>query len=86
MNGLTSTFCLLNDILLISRGGMGDHLQLVRICLIKLDEENLRINLEKRHFAKNQTDCLGHRITQPGITPMATKTAAIQQLNSPTKF
>ena len=50
----------------------------------KARRRKLRINLEKRHFAKNQSDCLGHRITQPGITPMATKTAAIQQLN--TKF
>ena len=63
MTGLTHTFCFLNDILILSRGRIEDHSQLVRKSLIKFDEENLRINLAKFHFAKNQIAWLGHRVT-----------------------
>ena len=49
--GLDNTFCFLDDILIVSRGGIEKHLDLVRKCLIKLNQENLRINLAKCHFA-----------------------------------
>ena len=81
--GLNSTNCFQDDILVVSRVRIEDHLDLVRKCLIKLDEEKLRINLAKFHFAKEQIEWLGHRITQSGITPLSNKTAAIQQVNSP---
>ena len=45
--GLTSTFCYLGDILIVSRGRIEHHLDFVRKCLIKLDQEKLRINLVK---------------------------------------
>ena len=35
--GLNNTFCFLDDILIVSRGGIEQHLDLVRKCLIKLD-------------------------------------------------
>ena len=50
--GLNNTFCFLDDILIVRRGGIEQHLDLVRKCLIKLDQENLRIILAKCHFAK----------------------------------
>ena len=50
--GLNNTFCFLDDILIISRGGIEQHLDLVRKCLMKLDQENLQTNLAKFHFAK----------------------------------
>ena len=45
--GLSNTFCFLDDILIVSIGKIEPHLDLVRKCLIKLDQENLRINLAK---------------------------------------
>ena len=50
--GLNNTFCCLDDILTVSRGGIEQHLDLVRKCLIKLDQENLRINLAKNSFCE----------------------------------
>ena len=38
--GLTNTFCFLDNILIVSRGRIEHHLNLVRKCLIKLDQEN----------------------------------------------
>ena len=68
--GLTNTFCFLDDILIVSKGGIEHHLDLVPKCLIKLNQENLRIKLAKCHFAKDQTERLGHSITQTSITPL----------------
>ena len=69
--GLENTFCFLDDILIVSRGGIKKHLDLVRKCLIKQDQENLRINLAKCHFAKETIEWLGHNITQSGVTPLS---------------
>ena len=52
--GLDNTFCFLDDILIVSRGAIEKHLDLVRKSLIKLDQENLQINLAKCHFAKEK--------------------------------
>ena len=84
--GLTNTFCLLDDILIVSRGGIEQHLDLVRKCLIKLDQENLQINLAKCHFAKDKIDWLGHSITKTGIKPLSNKTVAIEKLSSPSNL
>ena len=54
--------------------------------MIKLDQENLRINLAKCHFAKDKIEWLGHSITQTGITPLSNKTDAIEKLSSPSNL
>ena len=51
--GLNKTFCFLDDILIVTRGRIEDYLDLVRKCLIKLDQEHLRINLAKRYSTTN---------------------------------
>ena len=84
--GLNNTFCFLDDILILSRGGIEQHLDLVRKCLIKLDQENLRINLAKCYFAKDKIEWLGHRITQTSITRLLNKTDAIKKLSSLTNL
>ena len=83
---LNNTFCFLDYILTVSRGRIEDHLDLVRKCLIKLDQENLRINMAKNRFAKDQIAWLGHRITHSGITPLSNKTVSNQQLSSPSNL
>ena len=81
---LNNIFCFLDDFLIVYRGRNEDHLALVRKCSIKIDKENLRINLAQCHFAKDQIEWLGHSITQFGITPLSNKSGAVQQLSSPT--
>ena len=77
---LTNTFCFLDDILIVSRGGIEQYPDLVRECLIKLSQENLRINIAKCHFAKHKIEWLRQSITQTGITPLSNKTDAIEKL------
>ena len=83
---LNNTFCFLNDILIVSRGGIEQHLDLVRKCLIKLDQENRRISLAKCHYSKNKIERLGHSITQTGITPLSNKTEAIEKISLPSNL
>ena len=84
--GLTNSFCFWDDILIVSRGGIEQHLDFVQKCLIKLDQENLWINLAKCHFAKDKIEWLGHSITKTGITPILNKTEAIEKLSSPSNL
>ena len=81
--GLNNTHCFLDDIIITSRGSKDDHLKLVYKCLKKLNDDNLRINLPKCHFAKTEVEWLGHKYTQSGIAPLATKTAASLNLTGP---
>ena len=62
----------MDDILIVSRGGIEKHLDLVRKCLIK--------------FAKDKIERLGHNITQTGITPLSNKTDAIGKLSAPSNL
>ena len=54
--GLQNTHCFLDGIIIVSRGSKEEHLKLVHNCLKKLDEDNLRINLSKCHFAKTEIE------------------------------
>ena len=81
--GLKNTYCFLDDIIVVSRGSKEDHLKLVYQCLKKLDEDNLRINLPKCHFAKTEIEWLVHKFSQSGIAPLESKTAAIASLTAP---
>ena len=52
--------------------------------LKNLDEDKLRVNLQKCHFAKTEIEWLGYKFTQTGISPLESKTAAILRIPPPT--
>ena len=81
--GFQSTYCFLDDIIVVSRGSKEEHLKIVYKYLKKLDEDNLRINLPKCHFAKMEIKWLGHKFTQSGIARLESKTEAILSLPAP---
>ena len=81
--GLENTYCFLDDILIVSKGSLNEHKNYVMKCLQRLDDENLRINLPKCHFGKLEIDWLGYHISQSGISPLESKTAAILALEAP---
>ena len=81
--GLENTYCFLDDILIVSKGSLNEHKNYVMKCLQRLDDENLRINLPKCHFRKLEIDWLGYHISQLGISPLESKTAAFLALEAP---
>ena len=82
--GLQNTYCFLDDIIIVSTGTEADHLAYIYKCLKKLDDDNLRINLQKCHFAKSEIEWLGYKFTQTGISPLESETAAILTIPPPT--
>ena len=82
--GLQNTYCFLDDIIIVSIGTETDHLAYVTKCLKKLDEDNLRVNLQKIYFAKTEIEWFGYKFTQTGISPLESKTAAILTIPTPT--
>ena len=82
--GLQNTYCFLDDIIIVSTGTEADHIAYVYKCLKKLDDDNLRINLQKCHFAKSEIEWLGYKFTQTGIWTLESKTAAILTIPPPT--
>ena len=82
--GLQNTYCFSDDIIIVSTGTEADHLAYVHKCLKKLDDDNLRINLQKCHFAKSEKEWLGYKFTQTEISPLENKTAEILTIPPPT--
>ena len=81
---LTNTFSFLDDIITVTGGGLQNHKEKLFKCLDRLNEENLAINLNKCHFAKNKITWLGYEIDQKGIKPIVSKTQAILNFKLPT--
>ena len=80
---LQSTYCFLDDIIIVSTGTETDHLAYVTKCLKKLVEDNLRVNLQQCHFAKTEIEWLGYMFTQTVISPLESKNAAIVTIPPP---
>ena len=83
LEGISSKFAFLNDILVITKGSISEPEKKLNRILKKLDNEGLAINLQKCEFAKQNTEWLGFTITPSGITPFITKTEAITKLDNP---
>ena len=84
--GLQNIYCFFDDIIIGSTGSESDHLSYVTRCLKKLDEDNLRINLQKFNFAKAEIEWLGYRFTQTGIPRLEFKTAAFLAIPPPSNL
>ena len=73
----------MDDIIIVNRGSKEEHLKLLYKCFKKLDEDNLRINVSKCHFAKTEIEWLELKFTQSGFAPLESKTEAILALSAP---
>ena len=81
--GLNNTYCFLDDLLVVSKGSLEEQKSYIMSCLGRLDDENLRINLPKCHFAKLEVDWLGYHIFQSSFLPIECKTSAILAVKAP---
>ena len=83
LSNLTNTFSFLDDIIIVTGVGIQNHKDKLFKCLDRLDDENLAINLDKCHFAKQKIKWLGYEINGESIKPIVTKTQAILNLKHP---
>nr|AAM11674.1 pol protein [Drosophila melanogaster] len=74
----------LDDIIVFSTS-LEEHLQSLEAVFEKLSQANLKLQLDKCEFLRQETTFLGHVITKDGIKPNPEKIKAIQDYPLPSK-
>ncbi len=73
----------IDDLLVITKGSLDDHLDKLKQVFIKLHDAGLKINATKSVFCAQETEYLGYTLTRDGIKPQPKKVQVILALNPP---
>jgi hypothetical protein len=73
----------IDDLLVITKGSLDDHLDKLKLVFIGLRNARLKINATKSVFCAQGTEYLGYILTRGGIKPQPKKVQAILMLNPP---
>ena len=73
----------IDDLLVITRGTLEDHLEKLREVLRRLRDAGLKVNAAKSFFCTHEIEYLGYILTRDGIKPQTKKVQAILALNPP---
>ena len=84
MEGLEYVRAYIDDLLVITRGSLEDHLEKLREVLRRLRDAGLKVNAAKSFFCTHEIEYLGYILTRDGIKPQAKKVQAILAFNPPT--
>ncbi|KAE9066016.1 hypothetical protein PF010_g27976 [Phytophthora fragariae] len=73
LRGLTWQTCLvyLDDVIVFSRGGVGQHVVELAMVLERLSNTGLSLKAKKCSFATERLEYLGHELDEKGVRPMA---------------
>ena len=82
----TNIYAYLDDILIVTKGSLDVHKQMLQSKLKKLNEENLAKSLDKCKFACKQVEWLRFTVNSEGTKPFTRKTEAIEKLSPPKTF
>src|SRR4051794_4636371 len=84
MMGLEFARDYLDDLLLITKEDLDEHLNQLEQVLTRLSEAGLKINASKSSFCQTELEYLGYWVTRHGICPVTKKVEAILKLKEPT--
>ncbi len=73
----------IDDLLVITKGSLNDHLDKLKKVFIQLRDAGLNINATKSVFCVQEIEYLGYILTRGGIKPQPKKVQAILTLNLP---
>jgi hypothetical protein len=76
----------MNNLLIIMRGILDEHLQKMVTVLTRLRDAGLKVNAAKSLFCAHEIEYLGYILTREGIKSQPKKVQAILALNPPNKF
>ena len=82
LQGIPGTICYLDDILVVSKGTLSQHTEIVHKVLSRLDEEGLALKLSKCEFAVDKLDWLGFDIHSSDYAPKFPKIEAVRPPSS----
>ena len=83
LQGLEGVICYLDDILIVTKGDVQDHNELVEKVMHRLDEEERALKLSKCEFSVNKLTWLEYDINEDGYSPKFSKIEAIQAIKPP---
>ncbi len=72
-----------DDLLIITKGSLEDHLEKLSMVLTRLQDAGLMINADKSNFCTLETEYLGYILTRDGIKSQVNKVQAILALAPP---
>ena len=73
----------LDDLLIITKGSLEDHLEKLSVVLTRLQEAGLRINADKSNSCTLETEYLGYILTRDGINSLTAKSVLAGQKTIP---
>ena len=79
-------FVSIDDILIVTKGTKQEHLDKVREILKVIDDAELQLKEGKCNFAKQESEWLGFKLTNSGISPFNSKVQGITEKLSPTNL
>jgi len=83
MEALEYVIAYIDNLLVITRGTLEDHLEKLREVLRRLHEARLKVNAVKSFFCPHKIEYLGYILTRRGIKPQQKKVQVILALNLP---
>jgi len=83
MESLEYVRAYIDNLLVITRGTLKDHLDKLGEVLRRLRKAGLKVNAAKSFFCTHEIEYLGYILTRVGIKPQAKKIQAILALNPP---
>ncbi|XP_038106836.1 uncharacterized protein K02A2.6-like [Culex quinquefasciatus] len=89
IQGLRGVECIADDLLIYGTGdtlleALEDHNRCLESLLVRLEECNVKLNLEKLKLVEKSVKFYGHVLTDKGIQPDESKIAAIKNFPQPT--
>ncbi|POM79318.1 Retrovirus Polyprotein [Phytophthora palmivora] len=75
--------CYLDDVLVVTETSFAEHLQQLKVVLLRLEGAGLTVNVKKCKFAAKEANYLGYRMTNEGISSQPEKIQAIQRISPP---
>jgi hypothetical protein len=73
----------MDDLLIIARGILDEHLQKMETVLTRLCDARLKVNVAESSFCAHEIEYLGYILTRDGIKPQPKKVQAILMPNPP---
>jgi len=86
MEALEYVRAYIDDLLVITRGTLEDHLEKLREVFRRLHEAGLKVNAAKLFFCTHEIEYLGYILTREGIKPQPKKVQVILTLNPPNNY
>ena len=83
MHDLEYVRAYIDDLLVLTSGDLGDHLEKLDEVFRRIREAGLKINANKSFFARGELEYLGYWITRKGIQPVTKKIDAIHNIAPP---